>query len=149
MWVTCYTDASWNPSKSEGAVAYWLRSDQGRIVDSTACPPQVTCNNTAEMCAILLGVRRALREWRETEGICVNTDSQVAITYLKYGADTSSLRREDWFVWRRWLHNILDKRNCRVRFKHVKAHQAPSNVRHYLNNQVDSISRAVLNAQKV
>ena len=144
MWVTCYTDASWFDTKQKGAVAYWLRSDTGRIVSSRPCPPQVTCNNTAEMCAIVVGVRHALQEWRNTSGILVNTDSTVAISYLQFGADLSRLRREDWFVWRKWLYGLLDKRGCLVRFKHVKGHQCPNNVRSYLNTQVDSLSRSAV-----
>jgi ribonuclease HI len=101
----------------------------------------VTCSNTAEFSAILAGVARALAEWDDVEGIQVNTDSQTAISYLKFSAELSQLRRKEWLVFRTRLYTMLDKRNCKIQFKHVKGHQRPTHVRAYINDRVDALAR--------
>jgi ribonuclease HI len=138
MWVTCYTDASWRNDR--GALAYWLRSSHGRIVEALACPPEVVCNHTAEFSAILAGVARALQAWNDVEGIQVNTDSQTAIQYLQYYAKLGSLKRTDWLAFRKRLYETLDRRGCKIQFKHVKGHQRPTHVRAYINNRVDELA---------
>jgi ribonuclease HI len=138
MWVTCYTDASWR--NNQGALAYWLRSSHGRIVEALACPPEVVCNHTAEFSAILAGVERALQAWNDVEGIQVNTDSQTAIQYLQYYAKLGGLKRTDWLAFRRRLYETLDRRSCKIQFKHVKGHQRPTHVRAYINNRVDELA---------
>lgn len=141
MWVTCYTDASWHGSGGVGGIAYWLRSVQGRIVESASCPPEVTCNNTAELAAVLAGVQHALSSWSDVEGIQVNTDSMVVIDYLKFGADVNRLRRKDWVAsFRTKLYVLLDEKNCKLQIKHVKGHQRPENMRFYLNGRVDALA---------
>lgn len=138
MWVTLYTDASWRSDR--GSLAYWIRSDKGRIVEALSCPSEVRCNNTAEFAAIVVGVQRTLSLWDDVEGIQVNTDSQTAIAYLKFGVDTQSLRRKDWLGYRTQLYEMLDQRNCKVQFKFVKGHQRPTQVRAYINDRVDSLA---------
>jgi len=138
MWVTVYTDASWRIDR--GALAYWIKSNLGRIVEALPCPPEVVCNNTAEFAAILVGVQRTLAAWNDVEGIQVNTDSQTAITYLKFGADLRNLRRKDWLEYRAQLYEMLDRRNCKVQFKFVKGHQRPTHVRAYINDRVDALA---------
>lgn len=138
MWVTCYTDASWKAGR--GALAYWLRSNHGRVVESLTCPPEAVCSNTAEFAAIIAGVERALREWTDVDGIQINTDSQTAIQYLQFYAQLDRLKRKEWLEFRQRLYRLLDSRNCKIQFKHVKGHQRPTHVRAYINNQVDDLA---------
>lgn len=143
MWVTCYTDASWDDT-GRGGWAYRLVSDKGRFDKSGRCPAWVRCNNTAEFSAIVAGIYRALREWDDVEGVSVHTDSDAAIRYFKFypAGVPRTLRRDDWLVLRKKLYEILEDHECMIKFTHVKGHQLSTlSRRAYMNNNVDDMSR--------
>lgn len=123
MWVTCYTDASWDQRERKGGWAYMIRSELGWFKKNGPTPRWVTCNNSAEMSAIVAGVYRAIREWPGTQGVGVRTDSEIAIHYLRYYPYDKEFRRQDWVRIRRLLYGVLDEHECRIRFVHVKGHQ--------------------------
>src|SRR5262245_50108102 len=79
MWVTCYTDASFS-RRQGGAWAVWLRSAEGRIVRSGACPDYVRDATGAELCALYAGVYLAVTGWPGlVRGILLRSDSQDAL----------------------------------------------------------------------
>lgn len=93
------------------------------------------------MSAILLGVEKTLKSWTGVEGVLINTDSQTAISYLKFNTDASVLKRQDWLSFRKGLYDLLDAHACKIRFKFVQGHQRPFDVRAYLNGQVDLLAK--------
>lgn len=150
MWVTCYTDASWHPDNKVGGWAYALVSNRGRHSKSGRCPKWVKCSNTAEFSAIVAGIYRALREWDDVEGVSIHTDSQIAITYLRfypYGVP-ENLKRKDWLGLRRKLWEIIEEHAIKVKFTHVKGHQRNCTVKAYMNNKVDDMSRKARTRKK-
>lgn len=94
-WVTCYSDASWDPRTKTGGWAYLIRSEYGWYKKSGRTPDWVTCASTAEMAAIIAGVYRALRVWPGLNGVGVRTDCQAAIHYLQYRPYGKHYNRQD------------------------------------------------------
>ena len=147
MWVTLYTDASFNGT--EGTWAIWLRSEKGRIVKSGKCPATVDDNNAAEMYAVLVGVTVALREWAVTDkifGIQINSDSHVVCTALYQWSKPN--RHPTIARIQTKIRAILTEQDIRVRAKHVRGHQRSDNVRSWLNNRCDRMARAATKGRK-
>lgn len=142
MWVTLYTDASWEPEEGVGGWGIWARCEKGRLTDHGKCPKWVDCNNSAEIAAIVIGVFRVFEEWDDVEGILVCTDSTTAMQYLKFRPNgTKSLKRKKWLKVRRIVHDLLDLKDCKIKIRHVKGHQSSKTVQGWLNNKVDHFSR--------
>lgn len=143
MWVTIYTDASWFPELKEGGWGYWTKSNKGRITNHGKLPDWVTCSNSAEIAAILIGVIEAFETWpNEITGILICTDSQVAMQYLKYRPDgIKTLKRADWLEIRKLLYELLDSHGVLIKIRHVKGHQRARTTEAWLNNKVDEFTR--------
>jgi ribonuclease HI len=137
MWVTLYSDASFNGR--EGSWAIWLRSEKGRIVKSGKCPVAVDDNNAAEMYAALVGITVALRDWGPLTGIQVNSDNQVVCTSLyswsKENRHPTILRIQT------KIRQIVAESGVRIRTKHVRGHQRSDHTRAWLNNRCDRMAR--------
>lgn len=140
MWVTLYTDASFH-HEDGGGWACRLRSSAGRIERSGVCPPEVRDNNVAEIYAILMGITVGKQEWGELalEGFHVKTDSTAAISVLKYGARPP--RHPLSKAYQEQVRELLAP-NIRIKLVWVKGHQGGDDVQAWLNNRVDSLSRA-------
>jgi ribonuclease HI len=146
MWVTLYTDASWYPDEDEpsGGWGFWAKSSEGRITLSGSCPGWVGCNNSAEIAAVVIGIQTIFETWNnDIEGILVCTDSTVALEYLRFRPNgTKTLKRKDWLKIRKHVHKLLDEKECKVKFRHVKGHQSKNrSTPAWLNNKVDEFSR--------
>lgn len=150
MWVTVYTDASHCPDTGVATWSFWARSEHGRIVKDGRCPSFVSDSNSAEMMAVYKATVAILRKWGDSgiEGLLFNTDSKNAIYFLKYKStaeNSKSKKKNEYLRIRRELYVLLDKVECKIKFKHIKGHQRKSkNVRTWLNNTVDERSRARL-----
>jgi ribonuclease HI len=136
MWVTAYTDASFN---GHGGWAVWLRSERGRVVRSGKCPDTIKDSMCAEMYAIIMAIELALAEWKDTKGIQLNTDCKSLVDRL-YPWSKPFLR-DDLECLRLHAREITDAAGIRLRVKHVKGHSHGDGTRTYLNHQVDKISR--------
>lgn len=114
MWVTLYCDGSYNQFTKVGSASIWLKSELGRIVESKVVPD---CGGSfdAEEFAFAWGVLRAKEAWPTTEKVLVNTDCTQLI--------------------HKWAGRSYS--NCRLVFRHVKAHTNGKDRRSYLNRQVD------------
>lgn len=121
MWVTAYTDASVKNNNSTWAV--WLRSELGRIVRNGKCPLEIKKSHEAELYAAKQAIRIAKEFWPATKGILINSDCTHVL---------NNIRKFSEGLW--------------IRTKHVKGHQDPnSNIRFYLNNQVDKLASQLNN----
>jgi len=150
MWVTVYTDASYCHDTSVATWSFWARSSAGRIVQDGPCPRFVRDSNAAEMMAIYKATVVVLQKWhnQEIEGLLFNTDSLNAIHYLKYKSSVElnpQNKKKEYMRIRQELYVLLDKVDCKIKFKHVKGHQRKGkNVRTWLNNTVDERAKARL-----
>jgi ribonuclease HI len=138
MWVTCYTDASFDGHT--GAWAVWIRSSRGRIVRSGACPPYVKDSNAAELAAIFAGIHLALREWPgKVRGILICSDSQVALSLASPEASLVTSEKNPSF--RRLqlkIRTALADAQVELQTRWVKGHRSPkSGTTAYLNHQCD------------
>lgn len=138
MWVTSYTDASFD-RKVGGAWAVWLRSDAGRAVHRGVCPPYVRDSNAAELSAIYASVYIACRIWPSTTGVLICSDSQGALAMAEPCAPLSwapAIRRLQ-----QRLRELVDTEGLELRFKWIKGHQrADTSTAAWLNNQVDRLA---------
>ncbi len=138
MWVTIYTDASFHQQKEYVGIAFRLRSDNGRLARREEIPfDMVSDNNHAEMLCITKATKTALAVWKGVEGIQINTDSQAAITVLKWRAKHSKKYREV----QREMQRITEESGVRVKFKHVSGHKGTETTRHWLNNWCDNAAK--------
>lgn len=143
MWVTLYTDASYS-LRAGGGWAFWARSDRGRLVDHGMCPDFVTDPNMAEMWAIKQGVEGILDAWGPgVQGIHTKTDSQTAISVLKYRARTP--RRKAYRRLQDLVRELLDP-DTKMKMSWVKSHQKSDDIQAWLNNKVDELSRLPIQA---
>lgn len=76
-WATCYVDASY--SRKIGACwSAWLRSSEGRIIRSGACPSWIRDSVGAELAAIYAGVFLAVARLG-ARGVLVRSDCRPAL----------------------------------------------------------------------
>jgi ribonuclease HI len=137
MWVTLYTDASYNAEG--GGWGIWAKSERGRIIESGRCPDTVTEAILAEMWAIVEGVQAIKQKWGEgLTGIHVKTDCQGAVTALKYRA--KPCRRDDMRRIQERVRELLAP-DTRIMVRWVKGHQENKSTQAWLNNRVDGLSR--------
>lgn len=146
MWVTSYTDASFE-RKAGGAWAVWLRSDAGRAVHRGACPPYVRDSNAAELSAIYASVYLACRIWPSTTGVLICSDCQSALAAAEPSAPlswASAIRRLQ-----QRLREVVNTEHLELRFKWVKGHQsANTSTSAWLNNQVDHLAGSTRRAAR-
>jgi len=137
MWVTLYTDASFDGTT--GSWAIWLRSEKGRIVKYGKCPAAVDDNNAAEMYAALVGITVALRDWGPLVGIQVNSDNQVVCSSLwPWSKDN---RHPTIHRLQTAIRKLAQENSIKLRTKHVRGHQRPTHTRAWLNNRCDRLAR--------
>lgn len=136
MWVTLYSDASLGPDGASWGV--WLRSEAGRIIESSVFPPSVRDSNLAEILAVIEGIRIGRVRWPQATGFLVRTDSQTAVSILRYRAPPH--RRADFRDAQKTLTSILAP-DVRIRMTWTPGHQRPDNVRAWINNRVDQLAR--------
>ncbi len=139
MWVTLYTDASYDGNQAGWGV--WVRHAQGRIVEKGRCPSGIQDSNAAELYAILMGAKIVLEQVHpiaRVTGLLVNSDSQTALEIVKFGARPP--RRVDFAQLQKAIVEPLDAENIRRRCKWVKAHQKSQDTRSWLNNAVDRLA---------
>jgi ribonuclease HI len=138
MWVTCYTDASFGKSGARWAV--WLRSEQGRIVQSGHCPSFVTTSTNAELAAIVIGMRLAVTEWGpQVAVIDVRSDCVAAMALASGSGRARCLAAKRLQLAAR---EMVRRHRLELRCRWVKAHQDPGASRAaYINDYCDQLAR--------
>ncbi len=141
MWVTLYTDASFETRSRAAAWAFWARSELGRVIRSGVCPPYCTNSTHAEAAAILAGIYLALKQWRnEIEGILVRSDAKGALEVFKYGAPEP--KDEVLLKFHRKARQILEPQGVKIRIKWVKGHRSrETGVDAWLNAECDKMAK--------
>lgn len=140
MWVTLYTDASWRPYSSKGTWAIWLRSNQGRIIENGFCADYVNCSVSAEAYAAYMGIVMAITNWKDIEGIQLNTDSRP-IQGLLYPSKNGLSSNKIIAKLQVLIRTEVKDNKIKLRIKYVRGHQHDNDIRTYLNNKVDELTR--------
>lgn len=145
MLTTLYCDASFCPHQLVGGWAIWLRSEYGRIVEDGPTPEYCRFSNIAELAAIYAGIYRAVTRWPDTRAILVRSDCKPALDLMEYryaSTHDGGRRLADKIQELRRQYDI----NLIPRW--VKGHQRGSTTDAWLNNRVDEMSRAVMEAER-
>lgn len=143
-WATLYTDGSYAHGQG-GSYAFRVRHNLPPIrIEESGQLPDCKDANLAEATAILRGVERILSTYERVDGIGVNTDSQTAISLLKFKARPH--RRDDFRAVQRAFRALLDRKEqeqgfpVKIRMKWVKGHQNSRDTRAWLNNRCDELA---------
>lgn len=146
MLTTLYCDASFCPRDRVGGWAIWLRSEEGRHIESGPVPEYCNVSNEAELAAIYAGIYRAITLWGRTEAILVRSDCTAALHWMeqRYEAPTEGGRRLQLLI--RRLH---DNRMLSLIPRWVKGHQGGDQTEAWLNRRVDRMARKVMQLERL
>lgn len=153
MIVTVNTDASYNKAMREGAYAYWIRSDIGKLSGYGSYAVKVEHPVVCEIMAMTKALHRLTKStWKNITLLIFNTDCLNAIHYLN----------DDEYAIKRYKINRLKEMGpvadlffqikkkyfplAKVEFRHVKAHTKFENdPRKYVNDWCDRAAKKGLN----
>lgn len=144
-WVTLYTDAGFHPVDGGTYGCRTRHSFPPGRTEIHGKVPECADNNVAEIYAIVVGVEHVLATWGRVDGVGVKTDSQTALSVLKFGA--APHRRADFRALQQRLDTALKMKALeqgslvKIRIQWVKAHQGGQSVQGWLNNRVDALAR--------
>lgn len=145
MFVTLYTDASWDHKARVGGWACWLRSNQGKIVRAGYVPDYCVYAYEAELAAVFAGIWTALQSWDATHTILIRSDCQQALALVDgqsaakhYGACRLQSK----------LQELRRSSNVRLLTRWVKGHRRSSTTDAWVNNRVDQIARDRMQEQR-
>lgn len=135
MLVTIYTDASFDPDTGQSAGAAWIKSNKGTL---RLCEEyEATSSTHAEVIIAHRAIVRSVKEWPKTLTVFVNTDS-LNLCHMMWPFHSARPKSAPIVKEVRALTRFCEKRGISTRFKHVRAHQDPSNdVRSFLNSWCD------------
>ena len=136
MWVTIYSDASYNQRTKLSTYAYYIRSNKGVIKNNGPCPKEVKNITDAETYAAIMALGKAINSIDEIDAICINTDCKYVISRLR---DEDTLVSKNPFIKDLILRakGYLEKENVSLKMRHVKAHTGGSDVRSWCNEICD------------
>lgn len=147
-WVTVNTDASFHPVHKVGAFAFWIRHDQGRMMQAG---PLKECANSleAEIQAIGNGLYALLKsKFTDIDYIVVNTDCTYAIDAIvdrKYRTASKKvvdrvLKIIDGLILK---YNPQKKKRKRpfIEYRYVPAHTDTSTPKKYINDWCDQSAK--------
>jgi ribonuclease HI len=139
MWVTSYTDASWDQALRAGGWGAYLRSDDGLL--ERKGPLLAVDSYMAELVAIEQAVGAVLDAWPHTTGILVVSDCTGAIQALR---NDRQPRRADARAVRRRVEAMRDGRHFRYRW--VKGHAGGRTKQSWVNIRADELARQAASA---
>jgi len=141
MFITIYTDASFDLKKKKGVAAWWGKCDQGTITGSVNIDsPDV---NHAEMTAILLAIEDAIKNFPTIKSIVLKSDNYGCIksfpqsfSQLLVSRPPSPAAKPYWKI-----ATLLKEKEISIVAKHVKAHTDKNDKQSIMNRKVDSLTR--------
>lgn len=133
--ITLYTDASFRVEQSWARIAFRGKCNFGSIQESK----EITSIDIheAEMMAMLFAVQRAIETYPQVIGFFINSDNKHCVEafweFKKINVAKVCVPIKQELIktaGHRW-----------IRTKHVKAHTGRTDVRSYMNRQVDKMTR--------
>jgi len=135
-WVTVYTDASVNPHDKLGGWGVWCRASDGRHVNRGTIPPEACLDSsTAELYAIVAGVREARRRWPKAAGIYIRSDNREAVDCVNGKYSRCPIMRRLVAAFTRELGELS------FNAKWVKGHSKTQSVKAYVNSVCDRLAK--------
>lgn len=144
-WVTINTDASFHPEHKVGAFAFWIRHDQGRIIQSG---PLKHCLHSldAEIQAIGNGLYALLKsKFTDIDYIRINTDCTYAIDAIRDKKMRNATKRVVENVEAiilevkcKYYRKLKKRRHPFIDYRYVPAHIDTSTPKKWLNDWCDT-----------
>jgi ribonuclease HI len=145
MLTTLYCDASFCPDKLVGGWAIWLRSGEGRHVESGPSPRYCVSSNEVEFVAIYAGIYRAVTRWPSTTAILVRSDSTTALGWME---GSHEARGRMGRRLQQLIAGITTKHNVCLIPRWVKGHRSGRGTDVWLNNRVDQMAREEMQRER-
>lgn len=141
MFITIYTDASFDLRRKKGVAAWWGKCDLGTIkgsvnIDSPDC-------NHAEMTAILFSIEDAFSKFPDIKLVMIISDNYGCVksfpqtfSQLQVCSPPDPARKPYWKI-----VSLLKEKNATAIARHVKAHTGRNDKKSIMNRKVDSLTR--------
>lgn len=146
--VTINTDASFNHQGNFGGFAFWIASDQGRIVRKGPLK-SVRSSNEAELQCIANALHTLLQSGlSHIDYIYINSDAKTVFEWVSSKAKKGTAE----YVCFKILLQLKEKYGLKddkfFEFRHVKAHLHKKTKRHYVNDWCDKMAKAEMKKLK-
>jgi len=141
--VTIYSDAS----VREGVCTYsfWARHSSGRIVKSGFCPKECKSVNQAETYAILQGMHKSLRKWKDVSGFYVFCDNRTVVDMLNLNVPPAIASNGTMNRLRHAYAKMVGAGKLKMVVSHIKAHTGKTEKTGvWLNSWCDKEARKLL-----
>lgn len=138
MWITVYCDASFKNNTTGWGC--WIKSSQERIIKSGTSKDPI-CSVSSEMFAVLKSIQLVLKHHEDVTGIFINSDCLSVVQQLNFKNHHKKTKNIKINEYKEQILKLIKEKSIKIKTKHVKGHQPNYNVRNYLNNQVDKISK--------
>ena len=147
MNVTILADASHCPQTLAGGYAFWIASQRGKLAGSGPLKGRIANSTVAEMMALANAFHQSIMKGlvHPYDTVLFQTDCIAAIDAFEV---TRSLTLDEKVVVE-YLHNIANRADIVVKFKHVKGHTKRGNgARFAANRKCDEQARAAMRKQR-
>lgn len=145
MIVTINTDASYHSGFHIGAFAFWIVSNQGRVLHAGVLKGKINGATEAETKCIINALYTLKKQkWQGITKIIVNTDSTNSIAILKNSRKEINLYHLKYGDPLRLKFNKIKKGLPIIEFRHVKAHTTTETARSFVNDWCDKAAKEML-----
>ena len=145
MIVTINTDASWHSGFKIGAFAFWIVSNQGRVLNSGALKTKCSNPTEAEIKCIINAVFTLKKQkWTDITKVIINTDATNAIAILTNKKIEIKKYNLKWGDSLRGTFNKIKVGLHEVEFRHIKAHTTTENAKSWVNDYCDKKAKEML-----
>lgn len=141
MFITIYTDASFDLKRKKGVAAWWGKCDKGSIKGSVAIDSP-DCNH-AEMTAILYAIEDAFKNFPDIKLVMIISDNYGCVKSFPQRFDQAMVckppepaKKPYWKI-----VAFLKEKKATVIARHVKAHTERNDKQSIMNRKVDSLTR--------
>jgi len=145
MIVTINTDASWHSGFKVGAFAFWMVSNEGKVLHSGALKGK--CNNPTECeikCIINAIYTLNKQKWSGITRVIINTDATNAIAILNNDKIAIEKYNLKWGGVFRSKFNELKQKLPHIEFRHIKAHTTTETAKSWVNDWCDKNAKKML-----
>jgi ribonuclease HI len=145
MIVTINTDASFSHEYKIGTFAFWIVSNEGRVLHCGKLKGDPINSQECETKCILNAIAclKGL-EWKGVSRVIINTDCYSAISLLRNKKKALNKPKTAWAEGLLDKFNLLKKGLGKIEFRHVKAHTSNSDARSYVNRWCDEKAKEIM-----
>ena len=145
MIVTINTDASFHSGFKVGAYAFWIVSNEGRILGSGALKGKCLNPTDAEIKCIINAIFTLKKQaWSNITKIILNTDSTNSIAILNKNAEEIKKYKLQWGGSLSGQYNKIKVGLPPIEFRHIKAHKTTETAKSWVNDYCDKKAKEML-----